>query len=66
LAIAAHIGARDGFDEFTINGTPFSMRAMQPRFRLDHGKRYRLHLCNATDRHASNPSAPSRDHAAHP
>jgi FtsP/CotA-like multicopper oxidase with cupredoxin domain len=49
LAIAAHIGARDGFDEFTINGTPFSMRAMQPRFRLDHGKRYRLHLCNATD-----------------
>jgi FtsP/CotA-like multicopper oxidase with cupredoxin domain len=49
LTIAAHIGARDGFDEFTINGTPFSMKAMQPRFRLDHGKRYRLLLRNATD-----------------
>ena len=49
LTIAARIGARDGFDEFTINGTPFSMKAMQPRFRLDRGKRYRLHLRNATD-----------------
>jgi FtsP/CotA-like multicopper oxidase with cupredoxin domain len=49
LTIAARIGARDGFDEFTINGTPFSMKAMQPLFRLDRGKRYRLHLRNATD-----------------
>jgi FtsP/CotA-like multicopper oxidase with cupredoxin domain len=49
LTIAARIGARDGFDEFTINGTPFSMKAMQPRFHLDIGKRYRLHLRNATD-----------------
>jgi hypothetical protein len=49
LTIAARIGARDGFDEFTINGAPFSMKAMQPLFRLDLGKRYRLHLRNATD-----------------
>src|SRR6516164_10855696 len=49
LTIATRIGARAGFDEFTINGTPFSMKAKQPRFRLDGGKRYRLHLRNATD-----------------
>src|SRR5215471_13114860 len=49
LNIAARIGARDGFDEFTINGIAFSMKAMQPRFRLERGKRYRLHLRNATD-----------------
>ena len=49
MTIAARIGARDGFDEFTINGIPFSMKAMQPRFRLDRGKRYRLYLRNATD-----------------
>jgi FtsP/CotA-like multicopper oxidase with cupredoxin domain len=49
LTFAARVGARDGFDEFTINGTPFSMEAMEPRFRVDRGKRYRLHLRNATD-----------------
>jgi len=49
LTIAARIGARDGFDEFTVNGTSFSMKAMQPRFHLDNGKRYRLLVRNATD-----------------
>lgn len=49
LTFAARPGARDGFDEFTINGIPFSMEKMEPRFRLVRGRRYRLHLRNATD-----------------
>jgi len=49
LTFAARPGAREGFDEFTVNGVPFSMAAMQPLFRIKYGKRYRLHLRNATD-----------------
>jgi FtsP/CotA-like multicopper oxidase with cupredoxin domain len=49
MTFAARIGARDGFDEFTINGTPFSMEKMEPLFRLERGRRYRLRLRNATD-----------------
>jgi FtsP/CotA-like multicopper oxidase with cupredoxin domain len=49
LTFAARIGARDGFDEFTINDTPFSMEKMEPLFRLERGRRYRLYLRNATD-----------------
>ncbi|MFI6776068.1 multicopper oxidase family protein [Nocardia sp. NPDC050412] len=41
--------ARNGFNEWTINDTPFSMAAGQPVFDLTQGKRYRLHLRNATD-----------------
>ena len=49
MNFAARIGARDGFDEFTINGVPFSMKTMEPMFRLTRGRRYRLHMRNATD-----------------
>lgn len=49
MTFAARIGAREGFDEFTINGVPFSMEKMEPMFRLAGRKRYRLHLRNATD-----------------
>lgn len=49
MTFAARIGARDGFDEFTINGTPFSMERTEPLFRLERGRRYRLRLRNATD-----------------
>lgn len=49
MMFAARNGARQGFDEFTVNGSPFSMAKMRPRFRLKHGKRYRLRLRNATD-----------------
>ena len=42
-------GARDGFEEFTINGIAFSMDQMKPLFNLRLGKRYRLHMRNATD-----------------
>ena len=49
LTFAARVGARDGFDEFTINDVAFSMGSMDPLLRLRHGTRYRLHMRNATD-----------------
>jgi FtsP/CotA-like multicopper oxidase with cupredoxin domain len=41
--------ALDGFNQWRINGTAFSMETRQPRFTLRHGARYRLRLHNATD-----------------
>jgi FtsP/CotA-like multicopper oxidase with cupredoxin domain len=41
--------ALDGFNQWTINGTAFSMENMQPMFRLQHGGRYRLRMRNASD-----------------
>jgi FtsP/CotA-like multicopper oxidase with cupredoxin domain len=49
MTFAAQIGARDGFDEFTINGTRLPMEKIEPLFRLKRGRRYRLRLRNATD-----------------
>ena len=49
MVFAARIGAREGFDEFAVNGVPFSMEKMQPLFRLTRGRRYRLRMTNATD-----------------
>jgi FtsP/CotA-like multicopper oxidase with cupredoxin domain len=49
LLIQANYGARDGFDEFTFNGRAFSMDGMEPRLRLQKGRRYRLRVRNATD-----------------
>jgi hypothetical protein len=44
MIFAARIGAREGFDEFTVNGIAFSMDKMEPMFSLALGKRYRLHM----------------------
>ena len=41
--------ARDGFNQWRINGTAFSMETKQPMVTLRHGARYRLRLKNATD-----------------
>ncbi|MDE2167359.1 MAG: multicopper oxidase domain-containing protein [Alphaproteobacteria bacterium] len=49
MTIAARDGAAEGFDQFTINGMPFDMEKMAPRFRLARGRRYRLRFRNATD-----------------
>jgi FtsP/CotA-like multicopper oxidase with cupredoxin domain len=49
MTFAARNGAREGFDEFTINDVAFSMAKMEPMFRLARGRRYRLRLRNATD-----------------
>lgn len=49
MTFAANPGARNGFDEFSINGAVFSMDRMKPLFNLSLGKRYRLRMRNATD-----------------
>ncbi|MGH7033498.1 MAG: multicopper oxidase family protein, partial [Stellaceae bacterium] len=49
MTFAARIGAKQGFDEFTVNGVSFSMEKMEPLFRLTRGRRYRLRMTNATD-----------------
>jgi len=49
ISFASSIGVREGFDEFLINGVPFSMHRMEPMFRLTRGRRYRVRMRNATD-----------------
>jgi FtsP/CotA-like multicopper oxidase with cupredoxin domain len=43
--------ALDGFNEWTINGVPYSMDQMRakPSFHLHQGKRYRIRMRNASD-----------------
>jgi FtsP/CotA-like multicopper oxidase with cupredoxin domain len=38
-----------GFNRWTVNGVAFNMDHPAPMFHLQHGKRYRLHLRNASD-----------------
>ena len=49
LTFAKRNAALHGFNQWTINGQPFDMHSMQPRFRLQYGKRYRLRMHNASD-----------------
>ncbi len=49
MTFGANPGARNGFDEFSVNGVVFSMDRMKPLFNLSLGKRYRLRMRNATD-----------------
>ena len=41
--------AREGFNEWTINGVAFSMDKPTPAFHLTQGRRYRLRMRNASD-----------------
>ncbi len=43
--------ALDGFNQWTINGVPYPMeqKIAAPSFHLRRGKRYRLHMRNASD-----------------
>jgi FtsP/CotA-like multicopper oxidase with cupredoxin domain len=41
--------ADNGFNRWMINGIPFDMMAMPAMFHLKEGKRYRLHMRNASD-----------------
>jgi FtsP/CotA-like multicopper oxidase with cupredoxin domain len=41
--------ANQGFNEWRINDVAFSMDKMEPMFRLQQGKRYRLRMRNASD-----------------
>jgi FtsP/CotA-like multicopper oxidase with cupredoxin domain len=42
-------GAIDGFNRWLINDQAFSMADMTPRFHLEHGRRYRLRMRNASE-----------------
>lgn len=49
MLIEKHNAADNGFNLWTINGTPFSMDANRPVFDVQRGKRYRLRFRNASD-----------------
>jgi FtsP/CotA-like multicopper oxidase with cupredoxin domain len=49
MLFAKQNGADNGFNRWTINGVAFDMKAMPTGFHLKKGKRYRLHMRNASD-----------------
>lgn len=49
MTFAKRNAADQGFNEWTINGAPFSMEKMEPIYRLREGRRYRLRMRNASD-----------------
>ncbi|HUA80025.1 MAG TPA: multicopper oxidase domain-containing protein, partial [Dyella sp.] len=49
MTFAKENAAANGFNRWTINGAAFDMKAMKPMYRLQHGKRYRLRMHNASD-----------------
>jgi FtsP/CotA-like multicopper oxidase with cupredoxin domain len=49
MTFAKQNAAQDGFNLWTINDVAFSEERMQPMFRLEKGKRYRLRMQNASD-----------------
>ena len=49
MTIVKHNGARNGFNEWTLNGEAFSMRTMKPMYTVHEGRRYRLIFRNASD-----------------
>jgi FtsP/CotA-like multicopper oxidase with cupredoxin domain len=49
MLFAKQQAAANGFNRWTINGVAFDMMNMAPQFHLKEGKRYRLHMRNASD-----------------
>jgi FtsP/CotA-like multicopper oxidase with cupredoxin domain len=49
MLIVKHNAALDGFNQWTLNGVAFSMQKMQPLYKIQKGKRYRLKLRNGSD-----------------
>ena len=49
MTFAKQNAADGGFNRWTINGVAFAEDRMQPMFRLQQGKRYRLRMRNASD-----------------
>lgn len=49
MLIEKRNAAENGFNLWTINGTPFSMSANEPLFDVQRNERYRLRFRNATD-----------------
>lgn len=49
MLFAKDQAADNGFNRWTINGMAFDMKKMTPMFHIRQGKRYRLHMRNASD-----------------
>ena len=49
LTVVKHNAALDGFNQWTLNGVPFSMATMTPLYKIRQGRRYRLKFRNASD-----------------
>jgi FtsP/CotA-like multicopper oxidase with cupredoxin domain len=49
MTFAKRNAAERGFNQWTINGVPFSMEKMEPMFKLSRGRRYRWCMRNASD-----------------
>jgi FtsP/CotA-like multicopper oxidase with cupredoxin domain len=49
MTFAKQNAAAGGFNRWTINGVAFAEDRMQPMFRVQQGKRYRLRMRNASD-----------------
>ncbi|HEX3756071.1 MAG TPA: multicopper oxidase domain-containing protein [Rhizomicrobium sp.] len=49
ILIVKHNAALNGFNQWTLNGVPFSMEKMQPLYKIHQGGRYRLKLRNGSD-----------------
>jgi FtsP/CotA-like multicopper oxidase with cupredoxin domain len=49
MLFAKNNAALDGFNQWTINGTAFSMKQIRPMFHVRRGRRYRLKMRNASD-----------------
>lgn len=49
MLIVKHNAALNGFNRWTINNVAFSMEKMQPLYKLQTGRRYRIKLRNGSD-----------------
>jgi len=49
MLIVKHNAALNGFNQWTLNGVAFSMEKMQPLYKVQEGKRYRVKLRNGSD-----------------
>lgn len=49
MLIVKHNGAINGFNQWTLNGQPFSAANMRSIYRIHRGRRYRLKFRNASD-----------------
>jgi len=49
MTFAKQNAAEHGFNLWTVNGAPFSMEKLEPKFKLKHGNRYRWRMRNASD-----------------
>src|SRR5262245_58538810 len=49
IEILEHNGELNGFNQWLLNGEPFSMETMKPAYTVNRGRRYRLKFRNASD-----------------